>query len=393
MKKYIHLFILFVFAANISTAQNRSINFNQSSFKDLLATAKKENKMIFIDCFTTWCGPCKYMSKNIFTNDSVADFYNQNFINAKIDMEKGEGIDIAKKFKVQNYPTMLYLKSDGTELHRVCGSSEAKEFIQQGKIALDPDKRLAASTEKFNGGKVNADKASQYFSLLDEACLSKKDAVTDYFNTVDPKEFSNKENWAIIEKHVNDYYTETFQMFEAEKEKFSALYTPEAINAKLLKIYSAGLYSAVDIKDMSGYETMKEKLTATKSKEADKIILEADIYKAEKQNDWNAYAQTVIDYMSKYSPEEANELNNYAWTFYEKVDDVLMLNKAEGWAKTACELDNTYANNDTYAAVLYKLGKKKEATLAANKAIAIAKENQEDFEETEALLVKIATLQ
>ncbi len=393
MKKYFHLFILFAFAANISIAQNRSINFNQSSFKDLLATAKKENKMIFIDCFTTWCGPCKYMSKNIFTNDSVADIYNQNFINAKIDMEKGEGLEIAKKFKVQNYPTMLYLKSDGTELHRVCGSSEAQEFIQNGEVALDPDKRLAASTEKFNGGKVTADKASAYFSLLEDACLSKKDAVTSYFNNVDPQEFSSKENWGIIEQHVTDFYTETFQMFEAEKDKFSTLYTAEAVTAKLIKVYTTGLYSAVDIKDMSGYESMKGKLKATKTKEADKIILEADIYKAEKRNDWNGYATTVVEYMSKYSPEEANELNEYAWTFYEKVDDVTMLTKAEGWAKTACELQNSYANNDTYAAVLYKLGKKKEATIAANKAIALAKENKEDFEETEALLIKIAALQ
>ena len=166
MKKYIALFILLIFIAGLSNAQNRSIEFHHGTFKEILASAKKENKMIFIDCFTTWCGPCKFMSKNIFTNDSVADFYNQNFINAKIDMEKGEGLDIAKKYQVRNYPTMLYLNAEGLQLHRVCGSSETHEFIENGRVALDPPQRLATSTEKFRGGKVGAEYAGKYFSLL-----------------------------------------------------------------------------------------------------------------------------------------------------------------------------------------------------------------------------------
>ncbi len=392
MKKYIALFILLIFIAGLSNAQNRSIEFHHGTFKEILASAKKENKMIFIDCFTTWCGPCKFMSKNIFTNDSVADFYNQNFINAKIDMEKGEGLDIAKKYQVRNYPTMLYLNAEGLQLHRVCGSSENHEFIENGRVALDPAQRLATRTEKFRGGKVGAEYAGKYFSLLEGACLSKKEALSDYFNHVDQQEFSSKGNWEIIEEYVTDYFSEPFQNFEKEKDVFSKQYGVDVINEKITKVTTMGLYAAIDNNDMIGYSSIKEKLLSAKTNETDKIILESEIYKSQKQKDWKNYASNVLDYMSRYSPEEANELNNYAWTFYEHVDDAALLSKAASWAMTACQLENNYANNDTYAAVLFKLGKKQEARAAADKAIAIAQESNQDFEETEALLVKINSL-
>nr|MBA3971052.1 hypothetical protein [Bacteroidota bacterium] len=66
MKKHF-LFFATIFLINISYAQNRSIEFEHGTFSELLAKAKKENKMIYIDCYTVWCGPCKWMAKNVFT--------------------------------------------------------------------------------------------------------------------------------------------------------------------------------------------------------------------------------------------------------------------------------------------------------------------------------------
>lgn len=92
---------ILLFSAFFAFAQNREIHFEHTAWKEILAKAKKENKLIMVDAFTTWCGPCKWMAKNTFTNDTVADFYNSKFVNAKIDMEKGEGLDIAKQYEVQ----------------------------------------------------------------------------------------------------------------------------------------------------------------------------------------------------------------------------------------------------------------------------------------------------
>ena len=130
----------------------QGINFEHSDYKTILAKAKKENKLIFLDAFTDWCGPCKMMVKNIFPLRSVGDVYNANFINAKIDMEKGEGIDIAKKFGVRVFPTYLFINGDGEEVHRTIGYVEEKDFLQFAQDAQDPNKRLSSLKEKFEKG-------------------------------------------------------------------------------------------------------------------------------------------------------------------------------------------------------------------------------------------------
>lgn len=93
-------------------AFGQGIQFENSDFKTIIAKAKKENKLIFLDAYTDWCTPCKMMVKNIFPLKSVGDYYNANFINAKIDMEKGEGIELAKKFGVKVYPSYLFINVD-----------------------------------------------------------------------------------------------------------------------------------------------------------------------------------------------------------------------------------------------------------------------------------------
>ena len=54
--------------------QAQGINFFEGSFQEVKAEAKKQNKIIFIDCYTSWCGPCKWMAKNVFTDKKVGDF-------------------------------------------------------------------------------------------------------------------------------------------------------------------------------------------------------------------------------------------------------------------------------------------------------------------------------
>ena len=92
MKTVLSLVLMILSVTTYS--QNKYIQFETKTFAEIKALAKAQNKLIFLDAYTSWCGPCKYMAKNIFTNDTVADFYNSRFINAKIDMEKGEGVEL-----------------------------------------------------------------------------------------------------------------------------------------------------------------------------------------------------------------------------------------------------------------------------------------------------------
>ncbi len=390
MKK-ISLFLFVCLVVNTCTlfSQNRSIEFDHKPWSEILARAKKENKMIYVDCYTTWCGPCKWMAKNVFTNDTVADFYNTNFINAKIDMENGEGIDLAKKYDIRAYPTMLFLDADGVQLHRTCGSCPAADFIASGKNALFPEKQLATYSKTFNSRNVDAVYAYTFFSMLENACQSHGAELTKYFSAQKDEELGSKSNWKIIYQYVDEYNSRPFLYLESHKDQFAKSYTTDSVETKINKVYISGLYSALQNKDSIGYESLKIKLKNSNTKDADKIISEADIKKFQRKKDWVNYANLVSAYIQKYDAGNANELNSYAWTFYENITDKVMLAKAASWAKKATELDDNYPYNDTFAAILYKLGNYSEAKKAAQKAIELAKKSGDDYKETEALLVKI----
>jgi len=125
--------LFLVCGLSLALSAHAQIAFETGTWAEVKAKAKKQNKMIFVDAYTTWCGPCKWMSKNTFTDKSVGDYYNANFINYKFDMEKGDGIKFAEDFAVEAYPTLLYLSPTAEIARRFEGSQAASEFIENGK--------------------------------------------------------------------------------------------------------------------------------------------------------------------------------------------------------------------------------------------------------------------
>lgn len=109
------------------------IQFKKESWNDVLKQAKKENKLIFLDIYATWCGPCKRLKANTFSNEEVGKLYNQKFINVALDGEKGEGLTLAQKYGVRSYPTLLFLDGNGNIVVRTGGYHNSDEFIELGK--------------------------------------------------------------------------------------------------------------------------------------------------------------------------------------------------------------------------------------------------------------------
>ncbi|MEG0467073.1 MAG: thioredoxin family protein [Mucinivorans sp.] len=128
MKK---LLLILAFAISGLVAAAQGTNFEDGSLADGLKTAGNENKLVFVDVYTTWCGPCKYMSSTIFPSEEVGKVMNGSFVSLKIDAEQGEGLDVAKTYSVKAYPTMLILDKTGKELGRIVGSSRTpKDFVK-----------------------------------------------------------------------------------------------------------------------------------------------------------------------------------------------------------------------------------------------------------------------
>lgn len=132
MKKIIVCLSVLLMATFQSFSQG--IVFETGTFAEVLAKARKENKPVFIDFYTDWCGPCKKMSADVFMQSNVGDLFNKNFINYKIDAEKGEGVEIAKKYGVSAYPTMIWMDSEGKQLHKILGARDMESFVNEAKI-------------------------------------------------------------------------------------------------------------------------------------------------------------------------------------------------------------------------------------------------------------------
>ncbi len=121
---------------NTTSADANGIQFESSNFESILTKAKQTGKPIFIDMYASWCGPCREMEKKVFTNKEVGKFFNTNFINCRIDGEKGKGPDLVKRFRVMGYPSLVYLTPDGKILLSEMGALSTQELIRQGKQAL-----------------------------------------------------------------------------------------------------------------------------------------------------------------------------------------------------------------------------------------------------------------
>jgi len=111
----------------------KGIVFTPGTWSEILKKAKAEKKVIFFDAYTTWCGPCKMLQKNVFTRADVAEVFNKNFINVKFDMESGEGPKLAQKYPLEGYPTLFFIDSDGKVVQQVIGYQNPETLIKIGK--------------------------------------------------------------------------------------------------------------------------------------------------------------------------------------------------------------------------------------------------------------------
>ena len=163
-------------------AQDNSIEFIDNDFAKAKEAAKKSGKLIFVDAYTTWCGPCKWMAANKFTNDTIAEFYNKNFISLKMDMEKGDGKEMAKSYNVRAYPTLLFLDAEGNLVHRKVGASRKnKDYTDLGLIALNPYENLAAYNKVWEEGDRSAGFVKTYLNKLGTARVVSKDVVSAFY--------------------------------------------------------------------------------------------------------------------------------------------------------------------------------------------------------------------
>ncbi len=122
-------------SANVSklTGPEPGIVFTQARWKEILQKAKAEKKIIFLDAYASWCGPCKKLQREVFTRKDVGDYFNARFINVKMDMEVGEGPALAQQYPLEGYPTLFFIDGNGKVVRNVLGYMSANDLLAVGK--------------------------------------------------------------------------------------------------------------------------------------------------------------------------------------------------------------------------------------------------------------------
>lgn len=121
---------------NIVATDEKGISFIEQDWSKALTEAGKQNKLVFLDIYASWCGPCKLLKKNTFSDPKIGDFFNQNFINVSVDGEEGVGPSLAQKYSIEGYPTLIVTDKTGKPLLYSVGYMDANNLMMFAKEAL-----------------------------------------------------------------------------------------------------------------------------------------------------------------------------------------------------------------------------------------------------------------
>jgi thiol-disulfide isomerase/thioredoxin len=372
----------------MALAQNDAgINFqHNATWNQILAKAKAENKLVFVDAYTTWCGPCKVMAAKIFPQKEVGEYYNANFINAKIDMEAGEGVDLAKKYEVMAYPTYLYVDSDGKLVHRALGSKSAEKFIEDGQNAVDPEKRYVTLKEKYEAG--NRDPKLLY--NLTKAASALMDNIAplvaeEYYKT--QTDLFTKETLGLMLDLTQNPMGDRFNFLVQNEAKVAQVLGAD-VSQRIDNIVANFAQSRTYNRETGEFDLveMERILKEYRPGIANKLIQEIKLAMMLQKKDFAGYEKAALAYYGSNKDASAQDLNQAAWAFFEHVTTKSSLEKALAWALQSVAKEDQYYNNDTIANLYHKLGNKKKAKEYAQKAIALGKANGEDVSDTQKLL-------
>jgi thiol-disulfide isomerase/thioredoxin len=212
------------------TVLAQGIVFNTGTWADMLQKAKKMDRLVFVDVYTSWCGPCKKMATQTFTQKEVGDFYNAHFVCYKIDAEKGEGVALAKKHQVNAYPTCLFVTADGQLAYRFMGAKDVKEVLAEGNKALKYAKivpQMQSLSAQYKAGKRDKTFLKEYVNLILDCGEKPGQALTDYLKTLTDEELFAKENLNKFDK-VTVYDKDLFNRMAA-----AYITTPDTVKKNL----------------------------------------------------------------------------------------------------------------------------------------------------------------
>ena len=297
--------------------------------------AKAENKLIFLDCYTTWCGPCKKMSRDVFPQEKVGAYMNPKFINIKIDMESEYGAPLAKKLQIQAYPTFVIFNASAQEIGRFLGGSEADEFIKKVD-EKSKDNSSSDMQERWNSGDRGPQFLQEYLSSLtasyknDEANL-----VAEAILEGKEETFANDSTLRMIfMRNINSPFSKSFIYTAKNPATLKAQIGEMPVDMKIRSVLTNFPRQVIIEEngtarlDQQKFDQFVSLLNELGIKDADHYRLSTLITVSEKQKNYDAYLNYIKEYLANPNLD-ATDMQLAQWTKPFSVPDADAKHKAQ----------------------------------------------------------------
>jgi len=303
-------------------AQNRSIDFKHITLEEAFKNSGTTGKTIFVDCYTQWCGPCKAMAANVFTIDSIADYFNSNFINIKLDMETEEGKKYATPYKVEAYPSFLLLNSKGELLFKFVGGMPSDKFMAKIKEGVNPENKVARMDRMYKQGNCDGQFFRDYI-MLKLSLVERKEGIriaSEYFDKLTHEERISPDNWLLFGRHryerelsgvksknvdyLLDHYEDFIKTVGAD-----SVYSKIASNVRQISDYVLrGWYFKDHKRNPQDFIDLKNKIAKTGIPEKSHYLAIMDMVIAAVENDTLKVGNILADNIGNFSAENQQVL-------------------------------------------------------------------------------------
>lgn len=365
--------ISFVFTLLLFSQLPAQIEFFHGTWQEGLKEAEKTGKPVFVDAYAKWCGPCKRMAKTTFMDKEVGDFFNEKFVNIKLDAETPDGRKFKKKYPVSAYPTLFFIDENGEVLHKVVGGQDVKKLMTNANLALRKVDYSKEYADKYEAGERSPEFLYEYVKSLNKSGKSSLKVTNEYLRT--QKDLTSEFNLRFIYEGAMEADSRVFDLMMENQTAIGKLVGLKELRERIELACQSTVDKAVEFEFEEILVEAKNKMKKGYPEKADAFAAKADMDFYLKMNDAEKYGKACADYAGAVAKGNAKEMDKLAKGIMKNFPKhAECMKMAEKFAKSAAGKSKNYAHHLNYAMILNKNGKTKQAKKVAKSALELAAE-------------------